>query len=170
MQSMKDTAANIAASAKAGMEKTKATVQEKVEKMKANDPIEKEMATERKEERIEQAEINKREARGGQHPSHTSTGTGGAYTESGPGSGYGTTGTGNRTASYSTSGAYGYPTGAQQMSALPGHGTGQPTGQVIEGVAVSHPIGINSGTGHNPSHNTHVEGTGGPTYGTGGCN
>ncbi|KAM1306389.1 hypothetical protein ACFX2H_008783 [Malus domestica] len=45
---MKEAAANVAASAMSGMEKTKATVQEKVEKMKSSDPVEKDMAAERK--------------------------------------------------------------------------------------------------------------------------
>ncbi|KAJ6300546.1 hypothetical protein OIU76_021356 [Salix suchowensis] len=63
MQGLKDTAANIAASAVSGMEKTKATVQEKVEKMTTNDPEQKEMARERKEERITEAELDKQEAK-----------------------------------------------------------------------------------------------------------
>ncbi|CAL1368887.1 unnamed protein product [Linum trigynum] len=52
MQSMKETASNIGASAKGGMEKTKATVQEKIEKASAHDPVQKEMAREKKEERV----------------------------------------------------------------------------------------------------------------------
>ncbi|GAV63953.1 LEA_1 domain-containing protein [Cephalotus follicularis] len=153
MQSMKETAANMAASAKAGMEKTKATVQEKVEKMTAHDPVQKEMATEKKEERINQAELNKREARehnaaakqGGGHTGYTATGTG-DYTTSGTG-----------TATYSTTGAHGLPTGGHQMSALPAHGTGQPTGHATEGVVGSHPIGTNrtnTGTGGTTAHGT----------------
>ncbi|KAK6149213.1 hypothetical protein DH2020_016738 [Rehmannia glutinosa] len=63
MQSAKETAANIAASAKAVMEKTKATMQEKAEKMTTRDPLQKEMATEKKEERIHGAERQKQEAR-----------------------------------------------------------------------------------------------------------
>ncbi|KAJ6425914.1 hypothetical protein OIU84_026483 [Salix udensis] len=59
MQGLKDTAANIAASAVSGMEKTKATVQEKVENMTTHDPEQREMARERKEERITQAELDK---------------------------------------------------------------------------------------------------------------
>ncbi|KAL0346292.1 UNVERIFIED_CONTAM: seed maturation protein [Sesamum radiatum] len=45
MQSAKETASNIAASAKAGMEKTKATAQEKAERMTTRDPIQKDIAT-----------------------------------------------------------------------------------------------------------------------------
>ncbi|XP_057768773.1 11 kDa late embryogenesis abundant protein-like [Salvia miltiorrhiza] len=58
MQSAKD----MAASAKSGMEKTKATLQEKGEKMTSRDPLQKEMATEKKEERVDEAEQQKREA------------------------------------------------------------------------------------------------------------
>ncbi|XP_010257470.1 PREDICTED: 11 kDa late embryogenesis abundant protein [Nelumbo nucifera] len=63
MQSMKEAASNVAASAKSGMEKTKATVQEKVDKMAAHSAAEKEMAKQRKEERINQAELKKQEIR-----------------------------------------------------------------------------------------------------------
>ncbi|XP_039004209.1 late embryogenesis abundant protein D-113-like [Hibiscus syriacus] len=59
MQSMK----GAAASAKAGMEKAKASMQEKVDQMKTSDPIEKERARERKEYRQEDAEMRKQEAR-----------------------------------------------------------------------------------------------------------
>ncbi|KAK1281769.1 18 kDa seed maturation protein [Acorus calamus] len=78
----KEAAGNVAATAKSGMDKTKATAQEKVyiyiyiyinikcswnmiyhfihvERMTAHNPMEKEMATQRKEEKIHQAEINK---------------------------------------------------------------------------------------------------------------
>lgn len=74
-----------------------------------------------------------------------------------------------KTHSYSTTGVTGQPTGAHQMSALPGHGSGQPTGQVVEGVVPSHPIGKATGT-QRPSapHNTHVGGGVNKGYGTGG--
>ncbi|XP_065857650.1 11 kDa late embryogenesis abundant protein [Euphorbia lathyris] len=137
MQSMKEAAANTAASAKAGMDKTKATVQEKVEKMSAHDPVRKEMATDRKEMRIAEAEANKQVARhqnavskeaakAGAHPQYT---TGDTYT-------------------HSATGAPGYPTGTHQMSAMPGHGTGQPHGGYVDssGVARTHPTDT---TGHN---------------------
>lgn len=62
MQAVKETAANIAASALSGMEKTRAVIDEKVEKISANDPIEKDMATSRKEDRIRLAELRKQEA------------------------------------------------------------------------------------------------------------
>ncbi|KAL3819905.1 hypothetical protein ACJIZ3_005810 [Penstemon smallii] len=63
MKSAKEAASNVAASAKAGMEKTKATMQEKGEKMTTRDPLQKEMATEKKEERIHAAEREKLETR-----------------------------------------------------------------------------------------------------------
>ncbi|KAL2320853.1 hypothetical protein Fmac_029822 [Flemingia macrophylla] len=141
-ESIKETAANIGASAKSGMEKTKATVQEKAERMTARDPMQKEMATQKKEARMSQAELEKQAAR--EHnaaakqsnaPEHMGHGH---YT-----SGTGTTGT----ATYSTTtGEY-----------------GQPTGHVTEGVVGSHPIGTA------PAHNTRAGGN--PNdygYGTGG--
>ncbi|MCL7022973.1 hypothetical protein MKW94_026662 [Papaver nudicaule] len=55
----KEAASNVAASAKSGLGKTKATVQEKGEKMTSHDPIKKDMATKKKEEKIHEAEMNK---------------------------------------------------------------------------------------------------------------
>ncbi|KAK7345147.1 hypothetical protein VNO77_15646 [Canavalia gladiata] len=63
VENIKETAANIGASAKSGLEKTKASIQEKTEKMSAHDEIQKEIATRKKEERINQAEIEKQQAR-----------------------------------------------------------------------------------------------------------
>ncbi|WVZ07524.1 hypothetical protein V8G54_020870 [Vigna mungo] len=62
-ESMKEKASNIGASAKAGMEKTKATVQEKAEKLTTRDPLEKELATQKKEAKVDQAELDKQAAR-----------------------------------------------------------------------------------------------------------
>ncbi|XP_049401954.1 late embryogenesis abundant protein 46-like [Solanum stenotomum] len=76
MQSLKEKASNVAASAKSGMEKTKATVQEKVEKMKAHDPTEKAMATEKKDERIYEAEMNKQVTQDRNAALHHGAGTG----------------------------------------------------------------------------------------------
>ncbi|XP_078163625.1 late embryogenesis abundant protein 46-like [Carex rostrata] len=59
MQSAKEKTANVAAFAEAGMEKTKASVDEKVEKMKTKDPMEKAAAEQRKEERKMGAEAEK---------------------------------------------------------------------------------------------------------------
>uniref|UniRef100_A0A7N0T1T8 Seed maturation protein LEA 4 n=1 Tax=Kalanchoe fedtschenkoi TaxID=63787 RepID=A0A7N0T1T8_KALFE len=130
MQKAKETASNIAASAKAGLDKTKAVAQEKVDKMSAHDPIEKGMATERKEERIHQAEMNKQQAR-----EHNAAATGHGTT--------GVPGTGG-TFSHSATGTHGHPTGTHQMSAMPGHGTGHTLGgHVVEG----QPIGTAAGTG-----------------------
>ncbi|XP_076894427.1 11 kDa late embryogenesis abundant protein-like [Bidens hawaiensis] len=61
--SVKESVSNMAASAKAGMEKTKATLQEKGEKMTAHDPMQKEMAREKKEERKHEAEYEKQAAK-----------------------------------------------------------------------------------------------------------
>ncbi|XP_027176969.1 18 kDa seed maturation protein-like [Coffea eugenioides] len=139
MQAIKEKAANVAASAKSGMEKTKATMQEKVDRAAANNPTEKEMATERKEQKVNQAEFDKRAAQEHNAAARNATkNTGQPHT-------------------YSTTGAPGHPTGTHQQSALPGHGTGQPTGQVTEGVVESHHIGTATGTGRtNAAHNTHV--------------
>ncbi|GMI64714.1 hypothetical protein HRI_000140700 [Hibiscus trionum] len=58
MQSMKEATA----SAKAGMEKAKASMQEKVEMMKTRDPGEKEMATERRKEETRDQNATARQA------------------------------------------------------------------------------------------------------------
>ncbi|XP_058748582.1 18 kDa seed maturation protein-like [Vicia villosa] len=75
-ETIKETAANIGASAKSSMEKTKATVQEKTEKMSARDPVQKEAATQKKEAKMNQAELDKQMAREhnaatGNHGHHT---------------------------------------------------------------------------------------------------
>ncbi|CAN7069274.1 hypothetical protein IGI04_041839 [Brassica rapa subsp. trilocularis] len=155
MQSMKETASNIAASAKSGMDKTKATLEEKAEKMTTRDPLQKEMATQKKEGRINEAEMQKREAR-----EHN------AVMKEASGAGTGT-GLGMGTATHSTTGHVGHGTGTHKMSALPGHGTGQPAGHVVDGTAVTEPIGTNTGTGRTTAHNTRVGG-GTTGYGTGG--
>lgn len=117
--------------------------------MTADNPTEKEMATEKKEERINEAEMNKQETRD-KNAAAARQGT-------------------EKTHSYSTTGATGQPTGAHQMSALPGHGSGEPAGQVVEGVVQSHPIGTATGTQRSSAaHNTHVGGTVNSGYGTGG--
>ncbi|OMO59954.1 Late embryogenesis abundant protein [Corchorus olitorius] len=139
MQSIRETAANIAASARSGLEKTKATLEEKVERATAHDPVQKDMATQKKEDRIRQAELEKQEACENNAAARQGGGDGG-FTAKGSG---GHMASGTHT--YSTTGQMGWPTGAQQMSALPGHGTGQPTAQVDEGRAQAHPIGVNTG-------------------------
>ncbi|KAG1327233.1 11 kDa late embryogenesis abundant protein [Cocos nucifera] len=63
MAATKEKVGNVAASAKAGMEKTKATAEEKIEKMKTRDPVEKGAAEQRKDERIEEAEADKQAAK-----------------------------------------------------------------------------------------------------------
>ncbi|XP_045795730.1 18 kDa seed maturation protein-like [Trifolium pratense] len=157
-ETIKETAANVGASAKSGMEKTKAAVQEKTEKMTARDPVQKEMATHKKDAKMNQAELDKLSAR--EHNAAVKQST--TATVGQMGQPHHTTET--ETATYSTTGNYGQPTGGHQMSALPGHGTGQPMGHVTEGVVGSHPIGTNRGTdGTATAHNTRVGG-----YSTGG--
>jgi len=166
-ETIKETAANIGASAKSGMEKTKATVQEKTEKMSARDPVQKEAATQKKEAKQNQAELDKQMAR--EHnaavkesttaaqmgQAHHNTGTG-TTTYPATGTHHVTgTGTGTGTGTYSTSGNHGHHTAAYERSAIPGHHTDH----VTEGVVGSHPIGINRGTdGTATAHNTRVGG------------
>ena len=128
-----------------------------VDKVKAHDPVEKEMATDKKEQRKAEAELNKREAREYNAAMREAAKSG---VNTGGHTGYSTTGV--ETATYSTTGSTGQPTGLHQTSALPGHGTGQ----VTEGTVETHPLGINTGTGRTAAHNTRVEGTGGTGYGT----
>ncbi|MCD7456509.1 hypothetical protein HAX54_031947 [Datura stramonium] len=146
MQSMKEKASNIAASAKSGMEKTKAVVQEKVERMKTHDPTQKEIATEKKEERIHEAEMNKQLTQHRNAALHHGAGTG----------------TGRPHYSNTTADSTGYSTGLHQ--------TGQPMSQVTDEVIQSHPIGVGTGTHQRASaaHNTHVGGGVNQGYGTGG--
>ncbi|XP_050226907.1 11 kDa late embryogenesis abundant protein-like [Mercurialis annua] len=136
MASMKETAANVAASAKAGMDKTKASVQEKVDKMSTSDPVQKQMATEKKQHKKAEAELNKQEARehnaAARHVEkaggHTAT-VGGA-----PTAGYGTQ-------THTHTGGPGYPTGAV------------PYGGEVDssGLARTEPTGLpGHTTGHNP--------------------
>jgi hypothetical protein len=137
------------------------------EKMTARDPVQKEMASHKKEAKMNQAELDKLAAR--EHNAAVKQTTTAAAGHMGqPHHTTGTTGTG--TATYSTTGNYGHPTGAHQMSAMPGHGTGQPTGHVVDGVVGSHPIGTNRGTdGTATAHNTRVGGNPNATgYTTGG--
>ncbi|PIM98206.1 hypothetical protein CDL12_29316 [Handroanthus impetiginosus] len=80
MRSTKEKAANAAASAKAGMEKTRATMQEKFDKMMTTgDPMEKETATRKKEEGFQEAERQKQEAREQNTDTRRSATGGGAF-------------------------------------------------------------------------------------------
>lgn len=129
--------------------------------MTANTPMEKEMATEKKQDRIRQAEQEKQEAREKNAASRQAVAAPGGRT----GTNYTSTGTGSAT--YSTTGDYGEPMGGHQMSAMPGHGMGHPVGgHVPEGAVGSHPVGTDRGTGRTVAHNTHVEGNA-SGYGTG---
>ena len=132
---------------------------DQAERMTARDPLQKEMATQKKEDRINRAELQKQAAR--EHNTAAKEAATAGY------SGQGQYGTGptTGTATYSTTGEYGQPTGT--------HGTGQPTGQVTEGVVGSHPIGTNTGTGRRTTtaHNTRAGANPndpGYGYGTGG--
>ncbi|XP_051186606.1 18 kDa seed maturation protein [Lolium perenne] len=58
----KEAVANVGASAWAGKEKTKAVVQEKVDKVKAHDPAAKASAEAKKQERIQEVEAVKQDA------------------------------------------------------------------------------------------------------------
>ncbi|KAG5006794.1 hypothetical protein JHK82_024734 [Glycine max] len=123
IETFKETAANIGASAKSGLEKTKATIQEKNEKMNAEDQTQMDMATKRKEEKINQAEMEKQQARKyyaaakqyamAEHMAKGNHDTAGPRIEtathitSGPGTDnamYSNTGPGTETATYTTSG------------------------------------------------------------------
>ncbi|XP_010557946.1 PREDICTED: 11 kDa late embryogenesis abundant protein-like [Tarenaya hassleriana] len=142
MQSMKEKASNIAASAKAGMEKTKATLEEKAEKMTTRDPVQKEMATQKKEDRINQAELEKREAR--EHNAAAKHAAG-----AGLGSpGYTTKGTGH------LGSTTGHGTGA-----LPGHGISP----AVEGTVVT-----DAGTGRTIGQTARTGGGGTTGFTTGG--
>ncbi|OIT04464.1 PREDICTED: protein LE25-like [Nicotiana attenuata] len=125
MQPAKEKAANVAASAKAGMEKTKAVVGEKAEKLTTSDPVQKQMATEKKKERIHQAEMDKLAAQEQNAASRQAAATGGttAYTASGGGVAPGHT-----------------MTGAHGTTTVP---TGTTTGMV----GTQYPPGTTTGTG-----------------------
>lgn len=107
--------------------------------MTARDPVQKEMATEKKQAKINQAELDKQAAR-----EHNTAAKQSAT------AGHMGTGTGTGSATYSTTGTYGQPMGAHQTSALPGHGG-------TDGTATAH----NTRVGGNP--NASGYGTGG-TY------
>lgn len=83
-----------------------------MDRAKTRDPMEKEMATDKKEEKKAEAELRKNEARENNAAAKQAMAAGGnnpGYTAA---------------ATYSTTGEHGRPTGTRQMSALPGHGTG----------------------------------------------
>ncbi|KAJ8534270.1 hypothetical protein K7X08_007594 [Anisodus acutangulus] len=83
------TARDAAASAKAGMEKTKATAQEKAERMTTTDPLKKEMATDKKEDMAAAAEMEKRDAKAHNAAAKHVGGTTGGTTTTGTTTGYG---------------------------------------------------------------------------------
>ncbi|KAG9456676.1 hypothetical protein H6P81_001184 [Aristolochia fimbriata] len=96
-EGMKEKASNVGAAAKSGMDKTKASMEEKADKMRAHGGGEKEMAREKRDQRQAEAEMNKQEkyeenaaqkeaARPGGTVGHTHTGA------TGPTTGHGTAG------------------------------------------------------------------------------
>jgi len=102
------------------------------ERMTTCDSVQKEMATQKKEARINQAELDKEAAR--QHNAMA-----------------------KQTSTYSTTSEHGHPTGFHQTSAMPSHKTGQPPCNMTEGVVGSYPLGTNRGPGGTTTaHNTHV--------------
>ncbi|XP_058207556.1 late embryogenesis abundant protein 46-like [Rhododendron vialii] len=183
--SAKESAANVAATAKSGMDKTKATVQEKVERMSAHDPMQKDMATERKQEKIHQAECNKQEARESNAAARQAIATGGAGTFTAVGRaqnstpGAGTQGNQN----YSAGGdhrlnTHTHPTGGHNPDHLTGsNATGYGTGQNAHNLGGVNTGGADAvypddriGSGPNRTHhttggdhglNTHVHPSGG---------
>ncbi|KAK3000339.1 hypothetical protein RJ639_021385 [Escallonia herrerae] len=161
----KETAANIAASAKSGLEKTKAVVEEKVEKVTASDPVEKDMATMRKEDKIRWAELKKQEAYS-QNAVASMDPSQGYTAEADP------TDYPPRHNAKPGHGTVQRPTGSQ-MQARPDHGPVQhvqPSGYVTEDVVGSHypvgtgvgvvgpqqPVEVNTGLGQTPVRDTKI--------------
>uniref|UniRef100_A0A0D9X6Q6 Uncharacterized protein n=1 Tax=Leersia perrieri TaxID=77586 RepID=A0A0D9X6Q6_9ORYZ len=126
MESTKEAAANVGASARAGMDKTRAAVQGQVEKATAHNAADKDAAEVRRQERVQAAEDEKRHAMGANAAAkERATGGPGAYHPS-----------------------QGAP-GVDKAQAQP---TG---GHVQDGVAESRPVGTVTGTArpsaaHNP--------------------
>ncbi|KAK4725538.1 hypothetical protein R3W88_028317 [Solanum pinnatisectum] len=151
MEAAKKTAANVAASANSGMEKTKAVVTEKAEKLTTSDPVQRQMATEKKEQRIHQAEMDKLAAQEQNAASRQAAATGGttAYTATGGGVGldHTTTGTHGMTAGHT---GLGHTTGTHGIT--PSHtGLDHTTGTGITpgDTGLGHTIGTH---GITPSH------------------
>ncbi|KAK7278826.1 hypothetical protein RJT34_23864 [Clitoria ternatea] len=173
VETIKETAANIGASAMSGLEKTRATLEEKTDIMNAQDEKEKEIATQKKVERINQAELEKQRARqynaaakqaaiASQSPRSESPTTGpgpettksphntptGPVTETAAAT-HNMTGPGPDTATPSNKGTASHPTDehASQMSpmAVHGDGLGVVLGGPTDNVVGSHQTGTNLG-------------------------
>ncbi|XP_055809192.1 late embryogenesis abundant protein 46-like [Solanum dulcamara] len=165
MEAAKETAANVAASAKSGMEKTKAVVTEKAEKLTTSDPVQRQMATEAKEQKIHQAEMDKLAAQEQNAASRQAAATGGttAYTATGGGVGLGHTSLGTHGTTTGHTGL-GHATGTHGIT--PGHtGLGHTTG--THGITPGHSgLDHTSRThGTTPGQTTGVIGTHGVTTG-----
>ena len=121
--------------------------------MTSRDPVQKQRATEKKEERKAEAEWNKQEAREHNAAAKQAAKVGGEsqYTTAGGGAPTSTFNT--QTHTHSVANAPAHPTGTDQMSAFPGHGTGEPYGGQVDatGLATTTPTGLpGQTTGHNP--------------------
>jgi len=125
--------------------------------MSASEPMQKEKATEKKEERIHQAEMEKQEAR--DHNAKMSANAAGHVTEGHPHP-HTTTGPATQSATgYSTIGDYGsgQSLATDHSSTTPGLGHGHGNEEVVVG---THPIETNTEIGGTTkAHNVHVHGT-----------
>ncbi|CAI9097438.1 OLC1v1033868C1 [Oldenlandia corymbosa var. corymbosa] len=127
MQRAKEAASNVAASAKSGMEKTKATMEEKAEKMATRDPARKEMAAEKRDERYQEAELGKQGAYDQNAAAKQTRGVGQGFTTGGgrAGEDYPAGGTGAFEGAQYPSGAN---TGSRATTGTTGtHGTRRPS-------------------------------------------
>lgn len=145
--------------------------------MSAHDPMQKDMATEKKVDRINHAEMEKQEAREHNAAAKQSTKAGHVTDAQ-----YTTTATDQNVAAYSTTGGHGvgHPMGFNQMSTTHEHGVGHPMApnqmstthghglgneELSADLVGSHPIGTNPGmnttTAYNiPGGNAHGPGSG----------
>lgn len=139
MQSTKEAAANVGASARAGMDKSRAAVQGQVEKATARNAADKDAAEVRRQERVQAAEEEKQHAMAANAAAkERATGGAGAYHPS-----------------------QGAPGGPACGAADGGH--------VQDGVAESWPVGTATGTARpSAAHNPHVGSDFSQAHGTGG--
>ncbi|KAK6941921.1 Late embryogenesis abundant protein, LEA_1 subgroup [Dillenia turbinata] len=130
MESVKETVANIGASARSGMDKTKAAAQEKIDLMTANSPREREMATERKNARMTEAELRKQEAYGQNAAARQAALNPGGLASYRTGSGTES----NTHNTHTNIGSAGQPMETHVMSpdTMPGYGTGVAAGRLGE--------------------------------------
>ncbi|XP_052166253.1 11 kDa late embryogenesis abundant protein [Oryza glaberrima] len=140
MQSTKEAAANVGASARAGMDKSRAAVQGQVEKATARNAADEDAAEVRRQERVQAAEEEKQHAMAA-NAAAKERATGGA-------------------------GAYHPSQGAPGVDPRAAQPTG---GHVQDGVAESRPVGTATGTARpSAAHNPHVGSDFSQAHGTGG--